>query len=110
MIYRGPSFLAVVCMIRLHARPLLSRQQIVSLSQPSCVSAVQLTNGRVGRVWSRIIRLLESLGSMSPILNEILNIKQLCDSTDTDSPDRANWFYLGHSSSPVLHFPLVDEI
>jgi hypothetical protein len=39
--------------------PPLSRQQIASLTQSSCVSPVLLTDGRgggVGRAWSRIIR------------------------------------------------------
>jgi hypothetical protein len=37
-------------MIRLHSRPLtpISHQQIISLSQSSCVSSVQLTDGRRG--------------------------------------------------------------
>jgi hypothetical protein len=35
-------------MIRLHAPPPLSRQQIVSISQPPYVSPVQLTDGRMG--------------------------------------------------------------
>ncbi len=43
--------------------PLLSRQQVVSLSQSFLVSQVELTNGRGGRVWGRshIIRRRESL-------------------------------------------------
>jgi hypothetical protein len=43
MIYRKPGFLAVVLST---PRPPLSRQQVVSLSQPSCVSPVELTEGR----------------------------------------------------------------
>jgi len=59
-IYRGPGFLAVVWF-----NPLpLSRQQVVSLSQSSCVSPVELTKGR-GRAWGRgrsqFIRRRESL-------------------------------------------------
>jgi hypothetical protein len=59
-IYRGPGFLAVIWF-----NPLpLSRQQVVSLSQSSCVFPVELTKGR-GRAWGRgrsqIIRLREGL-------------------------------------------------
>ncbi len=43
MIYRGPGFLAVAAL--LHA---FSHQQVVSLSQSSCVSAVELSNGGGG--------------------------------------------------------------
>ncbi len=50
MINRGPGFLAVV--IWPFSRPLLtpspSRQQVVSLSQSSCVSSDELTDGRGG--------------------------------------------------------------
>ncbi len=52
IIYRGPSFLAVVWFgsLHTHAPPYsYSRQQIASLSQSSCVSSVELTNGRGGR-------------------------------------------------------------
>jgi hypothetical protein len=48
MIYREPRILAVV---RLGSSPLpssLSRQQVVSLSQFSCVSSLELTDGRGG--------------------------------------------------------------
>jgi hypothetical protein len=41
MIFRGPGFLAVV----LFSSYPLSGQQVVSLSQSTCVSPVQLTNG-----------------------------------------------------------------
>jgi hypothetical protein len=40
MIYRGPGFLAVVCLA-----PSPSCQQVISLSQSSCVSPVVLTDG-----------------------------------------------------------------
>jgi hypothetical protein len=54
------------CMIRLHTHPIhppLPRQHLVSLSQSSRVSPVELTEGRggKGRAWSRIIRPQESL-------------------------------------------------
>jgi hypothetical protein len=43
MIYRGPSFLAVVCF---DSSPNLSRQQFASFSQSSFVSPVELSEGR----------------------------------------------------------------
>ncbi len=52
MIYRGPGFLAVVHIIRLlamHPSFPPSLQQVVSLSQSSCVSPVELTGGKGGR-------------------------------------------------------------
>jgi hypothetical protein len=45
MIYRGPGFLTVVLVDYLLRHPLsspLSRHQVVSLSQPFCVSLVEL--------------------------------------------------------------------
>jgi hypothetical protein len=50
-------------MIRLVARPLLplSRQQLVSLSQSSCVSLTDERGGRRGWAWSQIILPRESL-------------------------------------------------
>jgi hypothetical protein len=47
MIYRGPGFLAVVWFGSSTMHP-LSRQKFVSLSQSSCVSPVELTDGRGG--------------------------------------------------------------
>jgi hypothetical protein len=44
MIYRGPGFLAVVLFGSSPCTPF-----VVSLSQSSCVSPVELTNGRGGR-------------------------------------------------------------
>jgi hypothetical protein len=65
MIYRWPGFLWFYCMIRLLARtPFapLSRQQLVSLSQSSCVSPIELTDGRgKRRTRSQIMRRRESL-------------------------------------------------
>jgi hypothetical protein len=57
-IYRGPGFLAVVwfCPTPTHLPP--SRQQVVTLSQSSCVSPVELTDGGEGWAWSQIIRSL----------------------------------------------------
>jgi hypothetical protein len=55
MAYRGPGFLAVEC------------QQVVSLSQSSCVvSPVELTDGRGGMVWRRreSLVLYESLNTL----------------------------------------------
>ncbi len=48
---KGPGLLAFVTPVPLP----LSRQQLVSLSQPSCVSPVELTERRRGRAWRRII-------------------------------------------------------
>ncbi len=48
MIYRGPSFLAVVWIGSTPAPSPLSRQLIGRLSKSSCVSLVQLTDGRRG--------------------------------------------------------------
>jgi hypothetical protein len=48
MVYRGPGFLSRRMIWLLpHPSP-LSRQQVVSLSQSSCVSPIQLTDGREG--------------------------------------------------------------
>ncbi len=53
MIYRGPGFLAVV---RFGSSPTPSHplfpQPLVSLSQSSCLSPVDLTDGRGGRGWA----------------------------------------------------------
>ncbi len=53
MIYRGPSFLSfLLVVLNSHTPPPptspLYRQQIVSLSQSSCVSPIQLTDGKGG--------------------------------------------------------------
>jgi hypothetical protein len=52
MIYRGPGFLAELRTYYSAQRPppppTLSHQQVASLSQSSCVSPVQLTDGREG--------------------------------------------------------------
>jgi hypothetical protein len=52
-IYRGKGFLVLVCFGSLPLTPLspVTRQQVVSLSQSSCVPPVELTDGRgCGRV------------------------------------------------------------
>ncbi len=60
MIYRGPGFLTVVFSSSpTPILPPLSRQQVVSLSQSSCVPPIELTGGGGGR--SQIIRPRESL-------------------------------------------------
>jgi hypothetical protein len=56
MIYRGPGFLAVVWLAP--SPPPFPVRQVVSLSQSSCVSPVELTDGRGG---GQIIRRRESL-------------------------------------------------
>ncbi len=53
MINRGPGFLAVVWFDSSPTPSPLSRQQVVSLSQSSCVSPIELTDGRGGRGWGR---------------------------------------------------------
>jgi hypothetical protein len=68
LIYRGPSFFAGYDSVPRPPRsPPLSRQQLVSLYQSSCVSPVYLPEGREwrgrgrGQAWSRIILPQESL-------------------------------------------------
>ncbi len=52
MIHRGPGFLAVIWFSSSpHLPP--PRQQVVSLTRSSCVSPVELTEGRGGRGWGR---------------------------------------------------------
>ncbi len=63
MTFRGPGFLGVVRFGS--SPPSLSRQQIVSLSQSSCVSPVHLNDGRGGGRGAEIIRPQESLGLYS---------------------------------------------
>ncbi len=62
MSYRGSGFLAHT------SSSLLSRQQLVSLSHPFCVSPVKLTERRGGRgwAWSRIVRPQESFALYKP--------------------------------------------
>jgi hypothetical protein len=71
-IYKGPSSLVVVWSGSSPTPSPLSRQQVVSLSQSSCESPVQLTDGRRGggRRWARsqIVRRRESLA-----LNKLFN-------------------------------------
>jgi hypothetical protein len=47
-----------------HPLPPLSCQQVVSLSLSSCVSPVELADGRGGWTWNQIIRPWESLASI----------------------------------------------
>ncbi len=63
MINRGPGFLAVIWFGSTPTPFPLSHQQVATLSQSSCVSLIELTDGRGGRewAWSRIIRPQESL-------------------------------------------------
>ncbi len=49
MIHRGPGFFVVVRFGSSPPLPVLSRQQVVSLSQSSRVSPVELTDGRGGQ-------------------------------------------------------------
>jgi hypothetical protein len=49
MIYRGPDFLAVYDLAPPH-RLSLSREQVIYLSQSSCVSLVELLTGEEGEV------------------------------------------------------------
>jgi hypothetical protein len=49
MIYRGPGFLAYDSAPRRKPQPPLSRQQVFSLSQSSCVSPVEFTDMREGQ-------------------------------------------------------------
>ncbi len=48
MIYRDQAFLWLYIRLLAYPHPLLSRQQVVSLSKSSCVSPVELTDGRGG--------------------------------------------------------------
>jgi hypothetical protein len=62
MICRGPGFLAVVLLGSSPTPyPPFSRQKLVSLSQSSCVSPVELTDGRGGEPGAKIIPPRESL-------------------------------------------------
>ncbi len=53
MFYRGPGFLAVLWFCSSHTPSPLTRQQIVSLSQPSFLSPVELADQSVGGGWGR---------------------------------------------------------
>jgi hypothetical protein len=53
MIYRGTGFFSRGRMIRLQARPSSRQQLVVSLSQSSCVSPVELTEGGGGKTYDR---------------------------------------------------------
>ncbi len=64
MIYRGPGFLAIVDSAPRPPSPhLLPSATCFSFAQSSCVSPIELTDGRGGRWWARsqIIRLQENL-------------------------------------------------
>jgi hypothetical protein len=62
------------------------RQQLVSLSQSSCVSPVELTYGGRGWARSRIIRLREAWPSSnhSSILSELVPVMRLFNKDDTE--------------------------
>ncbi len=76
MFYRGPSFLTVVLFGSLpHPFPPLSRQQVVSLSQSSFVSPVELTDGRGDGRGARSYERQDSLAlykSMDSLLTYLL--------------------------------------
>ncbi len=66
MIYRGPGFLDAIRLL-LRPSPPVSRQQVVSLSQSSCVLPVELTDGRRGWVRSLIIRPQQSFNTLCTV-------------------------------------------
>ncbi len=75
-------------MIRLlaHPPPSLSRHQVVTLSQSSCVSQVELTDGRVGGKWSaksQIIRPRESL-ALYKLFNTFWLMMFLCQKMEVE--------------------------